>query len=1265
MGQFMDFFKNDMYFLCINGIIVISKLFAYLFLMYKRGVVMIKDNFVNVYSLSKTIRMALIPWGKTEDNFYKKFLLEEDEERAKNYIKVKGYMDEYHKNFIESALNSVVLNGVDEYCELYFKQNKSDSEVKKIESLEVSMRKQISKAMKDYTVDGVKIYPLLSKMEFIRELLPEFLTQDEEIETLEQFNDFSTYFQGFWENRKNIYTDEEKSTGVPYRCINDNLPKFLDNVKSFEKVILALPQKDIDELNANFNGVYNVDVQDVFSVDYFNFVLSQSGIEKYNNIIGGYSNSDASKVQGLNEKINLYNQQIAKSDKSKKLPLLKPLYKQILSDRSSLSFIPEKFKDDNEVLNSINVLYDNIAESLEKANDLMSDIANYNTDNIFISSGVAVTDISKKVFGDWSLIRNNWNDEYESTHKKGKNEEKFYEKEDKEFKKIKSFSVSELQRLANSDLSIVDYLVDESASLYADIKTAYNNAKDLLSNEYSHSKRLSKNDDAIELIKSFLDSIKNYEAFLKPLCGTGKEESKDNAFYGAFLECFEEIRQVDAVYNKVRNHITQKPYSNDKIKLNFQNPQFLAGWDKNKERAYRSVLLRNGEKYYLAIMEKGKSKLFEDFPEDESSPFEKIDYKLLPDPSKMLPKVFFATSNKDLFNPSDEILNIRATGSFKKGDSFNLDDCHKFIDFYKASIENHPDWSKFDFDFSETNDYEDISKFFKEVSDQGYSIGYRKISESYLEEMVDNGSLYMFQLYNKDFSENRKSKGTPNLHTLYFKMLFDERNLEDVVYKLSGGAEMFYRKPSIDKNEMIVHPKNQPIDNKNPNNVKKTSTFEYDIVKDMRYTKPQFQLHLPIVLNFKANSNGYINDDVRNVLKNSEDTYVIGIDRGERNLVYACVVDGNGKLVEQVPLNVIEADNGYKTDYHKLLNDREEKRNEARKSWKTIGNIKELKEGYISQVVHKICQLVVKYDAVIAMEDLNSGFVNSRKKVEKQVYQKFERMLTQKLNYLVDKKLDPNEMGGLLNAYQLTNEATKVRNGRQDGIIFYIPAWLTSKIDPTTGFVNLLKPKYNSVSASKEFFSKFDEIRYNEKEDYFEFSFNYDNFPKCNADFKREWTVCTYGDRIRTFRDPENNNKFNSEVVVLNDEFKNLFVEFDIDYTDNLKEQILAMDEKGFYKKLMGLLSLTLQMRNSISKNVDVDYLISPVKNSNGEFYDSRNYDITSSLPCDADSNGAYNIARKGLWAINQIKQADDETKANISIKNSEWLQYAQNCDEL
>lgn len=1216
------------------------------------------NEFTNMYNLSKTLRFSLIPYWETEEYFMKRHLLDEDKERAKSYVKVKEYMDRYHRDFIEKVLNTVVLNNVDEYSELYFKRNKSDAETKKMEELEATMRKQISKCFRDYSVSGEKIYPLLFKSDLIKKLLPEFLTQEEEKTILAQFNDFSTYFQGFWENRENIYTDKAQSTGIPYRCINDNLPIFLDNVKSFEKIINALPQDDIDELNNTFEGVYNTKVQDAFNVDYFSFVLSQSGIDMYNGIIGGYSNSDDSKVQGINEKVNLYNQQIAKSDKSKRLPFLKQLHKQILSDRETISFIPENFCDDNEVLKSINDFYKNIKPSLEGVNELVSEISNYDTGIIYISAGEPVTNISNKVFGDWSVIRNNWNTEYELTHKKGRDEEKFYEKEREEYKKIKSFSISELQRLANSNESITEYIEDESKTLFDNIESAYKTAEPLLSNEYQHKKSLAKNDEAVELIKVLLDSIKAYEAFLKQFCGSGKEEEKDNLFYGKFAEPFEEIKKVNLIYNKVRNYITKKPYSNEKLKLNFQNPQFLGGWDKNKEKDYRTVLLKKDGKYFLGVMEKGNNKIFDSFPENAESSFEKMEYKLLPDPSKMLPKVFFAASNTELFNPSNEILKIREKGSFKKGKTFDLNECHKFIDFYKNCIEKHPDWCKFGFKFTETKDYADISKFFREVSDQGYSIKFRKISEEYLKDLVKDGKLYLFQIYNKDFSEY--SKGIPNLHTLYFKMLFDERNLENVVYKLSGGAEMFYRKASIRNEDMVVHQKNQPIENKNPDNVKKESIFDYDITKDKRYTKYQFQLHLPITLNYKAIGNGFINEDVRVALKQSDSNYVVGIDRGERNLVYACVVDTNGKLVEQTPLNEIKADNGYETDYHKLLDKREKEMDSARKSWKTIGSIKELKEGYISQVVHKICQLVIKYDAVIAMEDLNYGFMNSRKKVEKQVYQKFERMLTQKLNYLVDKKLEPTEMGGLLNAYQLTNEASKVRKGRQDGVIFYIPAWLTSKIDPTTGFVNLLNPKYSSVSASKEFFNKFDEIKYNKDEDYFEFSFNYDNFPKCNSDFKKVWTVCTFGDRIKTFRDPENNNQFNSKSIVLTQEFKSLFDNSGIDYNLNLKEQILSKDDKSFYKALIGLLSLTLQMRNSVSGNGDIDYLISPVKNSKGEFYDSRNYDLTSSLPCDADSNGAYNIARKGLWAVNQIKQAEDETKAKISIKNSEWLQYAQ-----
>ena len=530
-------------------------------------------------------------------------------------------------------------------------------------------------------------------------------------------------------------------------------------------------------------------------------------------------------------------------------------------------------------------------------------------------------------------------------------------------------------------------------------------------------------------------------------------------------------------------------------------------------------------------------------------------------------------------------------------------------------------------------------------------------------ELVESGYIYLFQIYSKDFS--KYSKGTPNLHTLYFKMLFDEKNLSDTVYKLNGEAEMFYRPASINDKEKIIHPANQPITNKNPDNEKKESVFDYDIVKDERFTKRQFLLHLPITINFKAHGQEFLNPDVRKAVKYKTDNYVIGIDRGERNLIYISVVNSSGEIVEQMSLNEIIGDNGYKVDYQKLLDQKEKERDKARKSWNSVENIKELKEGYVSQVVHKICELVIKYDAVIAMEDLNFGFKRGRFPVEKQVYQKFENMLISKLNLLIDKKAEPTADGGLLRAYQLTNKFDGVNKGKQNGIIFYVPAWDTSKIDPTTGFVNLLRPKYTSVSEAKKLFETIDDIKYNASTDMFEFYIDYSKFPRCNSDYKQRWTVCTNSSRILSFRNKENNNMWDNKKVVLTDEFKSLFSEFCIDYTNDLKNSVLSISTPDFYRKLIKLLSLTLQMRNSVigSTLPEDDYLISPVANKNGEFYDSRNYKGTNApLPCDADANGAYNIARKALWAIGVLQDTPDDKldKANLSITNAQWLEYTQ-----
>ena len=86
--------------------------------------------------------------------------------------------------------------------------------------------------------------------------------------------------------------------------------------------------------------------------------------------------------------------------------------------------------------------------------------------------------------------------------------------------------------------------------------------------------------------------------------------------------------------------------------------------------------------------------------------------------------------------------------------------------------------------------------------------------------------------------------------------------------------------------------------------------------------------------------------------------------------------------------------------------------------------------------------MMVKYDAIVVMEDLNVGFKRGRFKVERQVYQKFEKALIDKLNYLVTTK-DESEYGiagSVSNAYQLTEKFKSFKDmGKQNGMLFYMP----------------------------------------------------------------------------------------------------------------------------------------------------------------------------------------------------------------------------------
>ena len=1228
------------------------------------------------YSLSKTLRFELKPIGKTLEHIEQKGLLTQDEQRAEEYELMKGIIDRYHKAFITMCLRNCKikvnntddeLDSLEEYSSLLSKSKRDADDEDKLEKIKENLRKQIVNAFKSGNTYGD-----LFKKELIKNHLPDFVTDEEEKQVVEHFCNFTTYFTGFHDNRKNMYSDEAKSTAIAYRLIHENFPRFFDNLRSFAKISESEVANRFPEIESAFSLYLNVEhIADMFHVDYFPVVLTQEQIDVYNNIIGGKTEEDGTKIQGINEYINLYNQH----HPDVKLPFLKPLYKMILSDKVALSWLPEEFENDEEMLTAINDFYKSVQPVIFGDDEncirhLLTNIAEYNTDHIYISNDLGLTGISQQLFDQYSIFEDAIKDELrrnvKQTPKEKRNPELLEERIKNLFKKEKSFSISYLDSLIKdkgedtiesyyAKLGAFDRDGKQTVNLLTQIEMAYIAAKEVLDGKYDN---INQSEEATKYIKDLLDAFKSLQHYIKPLLGSGEEAEKDNVFSSQLLNVWEALDVVTPLYNKVRNWLTRKPYSTKKIKLNFENAQLLGGWDMNKEADYASVLLRKNNQYYLAIMDKKHNHAFdiETLPSDGAC-FEKIDYKLLPGANKMLPKVFFSKSRINEFAPSTDIQIAYRQETHKKGKNFNLADCHRLIDFFKQSIAKHEDWSKFPFHFSDTSTYEDISGFYREVEQQGYTIGFRKISESYIYRLVDEGKLYLFQIWNKDFSDY--SKGTPNMHTLYWKALFDKANLADVVYKLNGQAEVFYRKRSLQKENTTVHKALQPIKNKNTQNEKSTSTFDYDIVKDRRYTVDKFHFHVPITINFKSSGRPNINEHVLDIIRHHGIEHVIGIDRGERHLLYLSLIDLKGRIIKQMTLNEIKQQTGgnYGTNYKELLVAREGDRAEARRNWKKIENIKDLKAGYLSQVVHVIAQMMVEYNAIVVLEDLNMGFMRGRQKIERSVYEQFEHMLIDKLNFYVDKKKEACAPGGLLHGLQLANKFESFNKlGKQSGCLFYVPAWNTSKIDPVTGFVNMLDARYESVESSRRFFSRFDVIRYNEEKNWFEFTFDYNNFHAKLDGTKTQWTLCTYGSRIKTFRNPAKLNQWDNEEVVLTDEFKKVFANAGINIYGNLKEAICSLAKREHLEPLMHLMKLLLQLRNS-KTNSEVDYMLSPVA-ENGVFYDSRS--CNGNLPIDADANGAYNIARKGLWVLRQIQDSKPGDKLNLALSNKEWLRFVQ-----
>lgn len=771
--------------------------------------------------------------------------------------------------------------------------------------------------------------------------------------------------------------------------------------------------------------------------------------------------------------------------------------------------------------------------------------------------------------------------------------------------------------------------------------------------------------DSKEIIKEWLDHMMVVVQMMKYFAIKEGKIKNGSTLEPVVSEVIKNVFESDTewtqCYDLVRNFLTRKNQDKaadkaNRMKLNFENSRLASGWDLNKEPENSCIILLSPEnKYYLAVISKGEkqeknSKVFFKssynqlyLTDKTSNVWQKMEYKLLPGPNKMLPKCLIPKSDQKKYGISEETLEIYNSGSFKKNDhDFNVYNLYSLINFYKEAISNYKEWQCFNFNFLPTEQYTDISQFYHDVEKDGYKLNFIHVNGDTISQMVENGKIYLFEIKNQDNNKGKKNNHHNNLHTLYWNQVF--ANLGNKP-KLNGSAEIFYRKALLDSElEKVIDRSGK------------------EIIRHYRFSKSKFQFHVPITLNF-CNKGMYHQELVKECVQDNSLSTFIGVDRGEKNLAYYTVINNKGEILDQGDLNLpfVDKDNKPRSikvgdinchNYCDLLTLREKERDAARKSWQSITAIKDLKKGYISQVVRKIADLILEHQAFIVLEDLNSGFKRGRQKIERSVYQNLELALAKKFNYLVQKDAIDGSPGSVTQGLQLTPLVSNYGDiKKQFGIMLYTRPNYTSITDPVTGWRKTIFIQNGSLKTIRDdILNKFEDI-YVEGKDY---CFTY--ITSLVKTHKKVWKLYSAKNGVSLDRyryNKDNRGNWHSEKIDLNGLFDDLF-RTDFNKNTSLLKQLEKLDTHSFdWNKLRFAIELLQQIRNSGVSKDDADFLHSPVRDFNGKHFDTRQAD--EGQPKNGDANGAYNIARKGIIMAEHVRRG-----LSLFIRDEEWDAYLQ-----
>ncbi|MBD5443451.1 MAG: type V CRISPR-associated protein Cas12a/Cpf1 [Treponema sp.] len=1061
-----------------------------------------------------------------------------------------------------------------------------------------------------------------------------------------------------------------------------------------------------------------------FNIDYFSKCLSQNQIDSYNDVIGNNNllinlyNQLHSKDSGF-KRIQLFETLYKQIGCGKR----KSLFLQLLKDTETE--LTDEQKNSGEILSLeklLSVIAERIKQVFNKSEkdvgistipDLLEYLENCKDWKGIYWNKASVTSISNKFFMNWHDIADKLSKNSACATFNKNREEQIKLNDAVELDGL--FSVLDENKvetiLKKSVLDEYNNVINPNDSASKNLmKILCSNTRKSLdyvllnTEKVLAAKRMQKESDSeedifVSTIKNWLDSIIDVFHFVKNF-EVRESKVKGNILNSEIKEAINLFLHSDDAtwfkwYDIVRNYLTKKPQDdvkNSMLKLNFGSSSLLGGWSDGQEKVKIATLLKYDGSLFLCIL---KDKNIFDTSQENNSIYKKdgkgsrlilrnLGFKTLAGKG-FLSEFGISYGDMGKENPEKAIKSLQEIIKTK------------YIKKYPAlkTIANgdYSDKKKFDADISE-------------VLKDCYICSFENIDWDLVQKKEKNGDLFLLKIWCKDFAE--KSNGHKNLQTLYWENVLSENSK----HQLCAGAEIFMRKP-IDNKKPYVHEANsiiickkgvpdfiyekvkliiqqnksatemelREIIKKNSKEILSTmntdfdlsllkfSKKEHEIIKDKRfYGENKYFFYCPIKLNYsskiyKSPIFGYseINTKVNEVIQKSDDITYLGIDRGEKHLIYTCVINKEGKIIDCRSQNKIE-----ETDYNQKLSEVAESRQKARKNWQTIGNISNLKEGYISNVVHNVVSQAISKPTYIVLEDLNTEMKRGRQKIEKQVYQKFEVALAKKLNFVVEKTAKENELASVGKALQLTPPIANyqdIENKKQFGIMLYTRANYTSVTDPLTGWRKTVYLKKGSEEfVRKQILESFTDIGFDGKDYYFEY---------VEKHAGKTWRMYS-GENGKSLPRFQNNKKLENDKAIWEPETVDLVSILDELFADFSKEKSLleqlsnnehqlhkvASRKETAWDSLRYVIDTIQHIRNTGKTEADSNFLYSPVRDENGIHFDSRNYH-NNDLPADADANGAFNIARKGLIMDSHIKQWIKDGKKDkdldLFVSDEEW----------